>query len=161
MIWMIIGICVLFFFNYYHLYQSNMRLSKYIEETIQLYIKKVDLFIDQNQVLFAQSITQGKLRYEELEILIYNHEEINRILNNIMVSVEMIQSEEYVKEIKQQHQIFGWKDTQDTFRDIRKKFDSERNALILNENAIQALSIVQDYYHQCKQVLANLMSKFD
>lgn len=69
MIWMIIGICVLFFFNYYHLYQSNMRLSKYIEETIQLYIKKVDLFIDQNQVLFAQSITQGKLRYEELEIL--------------------------------------------------------------------------------------------
>ncbi len=138
------------------MYQTNLRINNYLEEAIWLDIVKVISLIDTNNELLEEGITQQKLSYEQLGELIYNHEEINRIVNDVFKKISVL------KAIDINHkQLLGWKDTKDTYLEIRKRFKIREETLILNNNTSKALSIAQGYYNQFEDILNNVISKFN
>ncbi|WP_353093457.1 hypothetical protein [Tissierella praeacuta] len=157
----IIGVCLILFYNYYNIYRAKSRIYEYVERTIKQDIIELKSFIDNNNILLLESIDNKELSYEDLKNLVFNHEEINVLLTKIIEKIDILKSEKYGKKIKQGNQRLKWKDTRDIYREIRKEFSLDIEYIKLDENSINDLCIIQEYYKQSDNILDNIITDFD
>ncbi|HAE91378.1 MAG TPA: hypothetical protein DCG60_01830 [Tissierella sp.] len=157
----IIGVCFILFYNYYNVYRTNSRIYEYIKQTIKLDITELKSLIDNNNMLLLQDIDNKELSSEDLERLIFNHEEINVLLTEIIEKIEIIKSEKYGNNIRQGKQRAIWKDTRDIYREIKKEFSLDTDFIKLDENSVKDLRIIQEYYKQSNNILDNIITNFD
>jgi len=160
---LIIGaIVIILFYNLLTLYQFKQTLTQHVMDEIKEYTLEINELVNENSSLIARIIKNKEIKYDDLDYLYQNEDEINDSFIKILKKLKAIKSYDYLKKhIRGLHNpLMTTKDILYSYRDVKKRFN-DKDKIILEKEDIKTLEVILNAYKFRNVNLDKIVKKID